>query len=74
MKTIKLKIDFSNIGEFENAMNDKLKSLWNEFQDESANGLSYEHLKNWQNIFEPFGLSFKYGLDADAYNFKLKLN
>lgn len=71
MNTIKLNDDFSNLAEFEAVMSEDLKVLWDEFQEASANGFDYEDLKQWQRNFEPFGLSFDFGLDADGFDYVL---
>lgn len=71
MEVIKLKHDFSNLEEFESAMNEEQKIIWDVFQNECANGLSYENLTKWQNMLEPYKISFDYYLNAEPYNFKL---
>lgn len=70
--TLKLEYDGSNLDEFQY----KIESfgflpLWDEFQNEVANGCGYESLQKWQERFKPLGLSFDYGLDADPYEFEL---
>lgn len=70
---MKINDDFSNLEAFEKEI--ELKGflvLWNEFQEQGANGHSYEGLKKWQAKFEPYGLTFDFGLDADPYDFELK--
>lgn len=69
---MKLNDDFSNLEAFEKEI--ELKGflvLWNKFQDQGANGHSYKGLKKWQAKFEPYGLIFDFGLDADPYDFEL---
>lgn len=69
---IKLNDDFSNLAEFEGAMNETLKQLWDEFQAEAIEGFEYSSLANWTNVFKAHGLTFEYYLDAEPYDFALE--
>lgn len=69
---MKLQDDFSNIEEFENEIKSKgFFNLWERFQDCGANGMDYLELSQWQDIFNPFGLTFDYGLDAESFDFEI---
>jgi len=69
---MKLQDDFSNIEEFETEIKSKgFFEIWEQFQDEGANGFEYNQLREWQEKFKPFGLTFDYGLDADSYDFEI---
>ena len=69
---MKLHNDFSNIKEFEKEIQSKgFLEVWEQFQDESANGFSYDELIKWQETFKPLGLTFDYGLDAECYDFEI---
>jgi hypothetical protein len=75
MKTIILNDDFSNIEEFEKAIEDKgFLDIWHDFQDNGNSGFEYNQLRIWQKIFEQYGLTFDYGLDTETFDFKLKIN
>ena len=64
--------DFSNLEEFERMIKDLgFFQLWERFQEETASGLDYTDLADWLQRLELFGLTFNYGLDAEAYEFKL---
>lgn len=71
MKTIKLKETGSNFDKFYDAMTEELKTLWNQFEEESEEGFDYIRLDHWQNVFKPHGLTFDYELSAEPFNFKL---
>jgi hypothetical protein len=69
---MKLAYSGENLDEFEIAINDRgFLDLWNKFQNEASNGISYENLIVWQDIFKPLGLTFDFGLDADPLDFEL---
>jgi len=69
---MKLNDDFTNIEEFEKEIESKgFLELWEQFQDEGANGFDYPDLANWQEKFKPHGLTFDYGLDAESYDFEI---
>lgn len=64
--------DFSNLEAFEKEIELKgFLPLWNEFQEQGANGHTYESLREWEQKFKPYGFTFDYGLDADPYDFEL---
>ena len=69
---MKIHDDFSNMEEFENEIKKKgFFELWEQFQDEAANGFDYPDLKRWQETFKPLGLTFDYGLDAESFDFEI---
>jgi hypothetical protein len=69
---MKLHDDFTNIEEFETEIENKgFLELWEQFQDDGANGMDYEDLRNWQEKFKPLGLTFDYGLDAESFDFEI---
>jgi hypothetical protein len=69
---MKLRDDFTNIEEFETEIENKgFLELWEQFQDDGANGMDYEDLRNWQEKFKPLGLTFDYGLDAESFDFEI---
>lgn len=69
---MKLHDDFTNIEEFEKEIESKgFLELWEQFQDEGANGFGYDELQKWQKVFKPHGLTFDYGLDAESYDFEI---
>lgn len=70
-KTIELEDEWGNLDEFTKAMPNKLQKLWDEFQDETADGSDYKTLEKWLKTFKPHGLTFEYGLDSMAYDFTL---
>jgi hypothetical protein len=72
---MKLDSDFSNLDEFEIEINNRgFLDLWNQFQNETSNGISYAKLIRWQDKFLPRGLNFDFGLDAEPYDFELTNN
>ena len=69
---MKLNDSYDNLDDFEIAINDRgFLPLWMDFQNECANGLSYERLREYQDIFTPHGLVFDFGLDAEPYEFEI---
>jgi hypothetical protein len=66
--------DNSNIEEFTNNLPNKLKDVFADLENECINGLDYSDLKNYLEIFEKYGYTFEYGLDAEPFDFKMKLN
>jgi len=58
---MKLNNNYDNLDAFEIAINDKgFLSVWLEFQNECTNGLSYERLREYQDIFTPHELIYKH--------------
>jgi hypothetical protein len=66
--------DGSNLEEFTNSLPNKLQEVFEDLQNEFMNGLDYSDLKNYLKIFKKYGYTFEYGLDAEPYDFKMKLN
>ena len=72
MALIKLKDDFSNSVVFDNEI--KLRGfypLWKKFLKDIYNGIDYPELSKYQKLFEPYGLTFDYYLDAEPFDFEL---
>jgi len=69
---MKLNDDFDNLEEFQAEIEERgFLSLWEEFQQEGANGFSWDSLREWENVFKPFGLTFDWGMDAECFDFEL---
>lgn len=69
---MKLEDDFSNIEEFEEQIKAKGCFVqWEQFQEKGSLGFSYQELRDYQEIFKPFGLIFDFDLSADAFDFEI---
>lgn len=68
---IKLKNDFSNLEEFEDNMCPELLDHWEDFKSLNDE-IDYTQLIQWQKLFDPYGLTFDFGLDGIAYDFEIK--
>lgn len=69
---MKLNDNADNLQDFEEEIKSRgFLSLWRKFQNDYLNRFTWEKLREWEETFKPFGLSFDWGMDAEPFDFEL---
>ncbi len=69
---MKLNDNYDNLEAFEAEIEKRgFTDKWEQFYKEGMNGFTWDSLREWEEIFKPFGLSFDWCMGAEPFDFEL---